>query len=30
MIKVKLTEAMNTYNPALYTLKENGYEVSVV
>ena len=30
MIKVKLTEAMNTYNPALYTLKEKGYEVSAV
>jgi len=27
---IKLTEAMNTYNPALHTLKEMGYEVFVV
>jgi len=27
---IKLTEAMNTYNPALHTLKEMEYEVSAV
>ena len=27
---IKLTEAMNTYNPDLHTLKEMGYEVSAV
>ena len=27
---IKLTEAMNTYNPALHTLKEMGYDIFVV